>query len=1219
MKALSTTRYPEIRWATIGLVSALILSCWFCIAYASPNLALNKSVTVSSAEGGNVGSNAVDGNSGTRWSSDFRDPQWIRVDLGSTAAVNRVVLNWEAAYGREYRIQASSNGVDFTDILYINNGDGGFDDLGFAPVQTRYVRLYGIARGTPWGYSLWELEVYVDDESPAAPVVNATSAWSNIEMEARTISGTVEPNATVIPYVEVFGSSYEQTNVQAGGDGNWSAPVNIWGPDGTEFKVYAAARDAAGNWSGRSNEQIIRKDLSAPAAPVVNVTSAWSNVEQEARTISGTAEANATVIPYVEVFGSSYEQTNAQAGPDGTWSATVNIWGPHGTEFKVYAAARDAAGHWSGRSSDQTIRKDLLAPATPLLYPMSPWSTTENEVRIISGRAEPYTTIVPYVSVLGNGTFEQTSVRADTSGSWLATVNLFGPDASEFDIYVQALDDAGNASPRSNLDHVRKDVSAPAAPEVFATSEWSNIENEARTISGVTEPYATVAPFVEVVGIGTWEQANVAADAFGAWSASVNIWGPDATEFHIYGVAKDAAGNVGPRSNALTVRKDLVAPVITIDAVESPTDQDVTLRYTVVDANPTAVTGDNSPYTAEGEHTATLTATDAAGNSSSASITFVIHRAPPPPVDGAAPVTTLSIDLINESTKTAISQSLVTLSAEDAAGEGASGVAAIEFRFDDGAFLNYAGAFTLEGLALGAHTLEYRSRDVAGNVETAHRLEFSVADALAISRQTNEGIAPNLLVWLNYREGKGSNSGKLFADGEDEVDVALLDQVLADAGALSVTKVVSRQDYVKALRSGDYNAYLILGNRSNSKNAGTYDEELRERVRRGEAVVASFWRSGRLADARVEGRSVWGALVRDGKTGKRDLTATFFGGNLVADTLSIQADGKTRRVSLSAKDQSPDVSVIGVVDCGAGAPDDECEDPDGGDDDECGDDDGCGDDGPEIQNPKSKIQNLNQSVAVSNSYHQGRAVYVPFDLGAALTAGNAGQIKDVLRSALTFSRPEVTTVVEGQSVMVSIQVSSPVVDLLTKTEVSLPAQVAVVNTSAGADLGEAGKIKWLVTVAAGGGANLMFTVKFPDGDRSAAAFTTTVSYFVRGRFYPVSNSFIVVVDGGDVDALVQAASADISALAVSGKKDRHYQEKAVRELARIKDRHLDGAGKVRDALRNWKDAVYGNLLRIETADPAALSAIRDRLTTLMLVLERKFVTAAATHGDLASN
>ena len=123
------------------------------------NIAQGKSVTASSTEPGCPAENAVDGNTGTRWASDFSDPQWIYVDLGNSDSINRVVLNWETAYGKEYKIQVSDNALTWTTIYHETNSNGGIDDLSVSGTG-RYVRMYGIARGTEWGYSLWEFEVY---------------------------------------------------------------------------------------------------------------------------------------------------------------------------------------------------------------------------------------------------------------------------------------------------------------------------------------------------------------------------------------------------------------------------------------------------------------------------------------------------------------------------------------------------------------------------------------------------------------------------------------------------------------------------------------------------------------------------------------------------------------------------------------------------------------------------------------------------------------------------------------------------------------------------------------------------------------------------------------------------------------------------------------------------------------------------------------------------
>src|SRR5262249_39207592 len=56
---------------------------------------------------------AFDGNTTTRWSSAFSDPQWIQIDLGATFHLSSVILNWETAYGKSYVIKTSSDGVNW--------------------------------------------------------------------------------------------------------------------------------------------------------------------------------------------------------------------------------------------------------------------------------------------------------------------------------------------------------------------------------------------------------------------------------------------------------------------------------------------------------------------------------------------------------------------------------------------------------------------------------------------------------------------------------------------------------------------------------------------------------------------------------------------------------------------------------------------------------------------------------------------------------------------------------------------------------------------------------------------------------------------------------------------------------------------------------------------------------------------------------------------------
>jgi hypothetical protein len=102
---------------------------------------------------------AVDGNTATRWGSTFSDPQWLQVDLGVSSSISKVVLTWESAYARSFQIQTSNDATTWTSIYSTASGTGGTQTLNITGTG-RYVRMYGTARGTGYGYSLFEFQVY---------------------------------------------------------------------------------------------------------------------------------------------------------------------------------------------------------------------------------------------------------------------------------------------------------------------------------------------------------------------------------------------------------------------------------------------------------------------------------------------------------------------------------------------------------------------------------------------------------------------------------------------------------------------------------------------------------------------------------------------------------------------------------------------------------------------------------------------------------------------------------------------------------------------------------------------------------------------------------------------------------------------------------------------------------------------------------------------------
>lgn len=168
----STILVSALASALIGSVLVLTTSPGFA---ADSLLSQGRPATASSSEDSTlVPAKAFDGSGSTRWASvEGHDPEWLRVDLGQSATISRVKLTWEEAYGKAYRIQTSADGSAWTDVYSTTTGDGAVDDLTLSGTG-RYVRLYGTARGTAYGYSLYEMEVYGSDGGNPSPTPTVT-------------------------------------------------------------------------------------------------------------------------------------------------------------------------------------------------------------------------------------------------------------------------------------------------------------------------------------------------------------------------------------------------------------------------------------------------------------------------------------------------------------------------------------------------------------------------------------------------------------------------------------------------------------------------------------------------------------------------------------------------------------------------------------------------------------------------------------------------------------------------------------------------------------------------------------------------------------------------------------------------------------------------------------------------------------------------------------
>ncbi len=125
------------------------------------DLALDQPTTASSVQSGTnyTAYYATDGDPGTRWSSQSSDPQWLDVDLGTQQQICSVSILWEAAYASAFQVQVSNDNATWTNIYSTTTGTGGTTTFTTSATD-RYVRVYATARGTQFGDSIFELDVY---------------------------------------------------------------------------------------------------------------------------------------------------------------------------------------------------------------------------------------------------------------------------------------------------------------------------------------------------------------------------------------------------------------------------------------------------------------------------------------------------------------------------------------------------------------------------------------------------------------------------------------------------------------------------------------------------------------------------------------------------------------------------------------------------------------------------------------------------------------------------------------------------------------------------------------------------------------------------------------------------------------------------------------------------------------------------------------------------
>lgn len=245
-------------WTAAGL-AAVLISATFAAGAASTasaatvNIAQGKHAWASSAENPSfVATRATDGDTSTRWASEFSDAQWIEVDLGSTAVIESVELVWEAAYGKTFAVQTSDDGANWTTVANVTDGSGGTQTV-LAAATARYLRLDLAQRGTGYGYSLWELRVLGSGGTapdpytpkplpPAPPGADTTVTHHEFQMNCTFDHGSYD-DPIVFPGQP--GASHHHTFMGNYDTDAFSTPESLLNGSGTSCTV---PQDKSGYW-----------------------------------------------------------------------------------------------------------------------------------------------------------------------------------------------------------------------------------------------------------------------------------------------------------------------------------------------------------------------------------------------------------------------------------------------------------------------------------------------------------------------------------------------------------------------------------------------------------------------------------------------------------------------------------------------------------------------------------------------------------------------------------------------------------------------------------------------------------------------------------------------------------------------------------------------------------------------------------------------------------
>lgn len=118
----------------------------------------------------------------------YEDPQTWSMDLGRSYQIDKVVLYWENAAAKKYKIYVSENKTDWMEVASEEAGEKGRFKYDFAPTNARYVKIKLEERTMEiYGYCMYEWQIFtvgsVEEKEVPNLAENATAVASSDDGE----------------------------------------------------------------------------------------------------------------------------------------------------------------------------------------------------------------------------------------------------------------------------------------------------------------------------------------------------------------------------------------------------------------------------------------------------------------------------------------------------------------------------------------------------------------------------------------------------------------------------------------------------------------------------------------------------------------------------------------------------------------------------------------------------------------------------------------------------------------------------------------------------------------------------------------------------------------------------------------------------------------------------------------------------------------------------